>query len=90
MMKIRFHRQFRKDLLGLRRSGWDMAPFEAFLDVLEVQWPLPPKYEAHMLRGDRAGMWYIHLRQNWIVFLKREGTTITLLRTGTHAMLGLE
>ncbi len=65
-----------------------MEPFAVFLRDCQ-HWPLPVKYEAHMLIGDQQGIWDIHIRQNWIVLLKKEKDTITLLRTGTHAMLGI-
>lgn len=87
-MRVLFHRRCDKDLERLKAAGWNMKPFEQFL-LDCVQWPLPKKYEAHQLMGDKDGIWDIHIRQNWIVFLKKEGSVIRLLRTGTHADLGI-
>lgn len=89
MPRIEYARKFKKDLLRLKKSGWSMEPFEEFSCVLMEQWPLPPKYKPHLLHGDKRDIWDIHLRQNWVVFLKKEGQSITLLRTGTHAHLGI-
>lgn len=88
-MKIVFHRTCDKDLIRWKRAGWDMEPFKQFLRDCADSWPLPSKYEAHPLHGDLEGVWDIHIRRNWLVLLKKEGNTITLLRTGTHAMLGI-
>lgn len=88
-MKVFFHHQCEKDVRRCKKAGWDMTLFERFMNDCE-RWPLPQKYEAHELLGEKKGIWDIHLRQNWLVFLKKEGDTITLLRTGTHASLGLE
>ncbi|MEK7562925.1 MAG: type II toxin-antitoxin system mRNA interferase toxin, RelE/StbE family [Patescibacteria group bacterium] len=87
-MKIDFHHQCDKDLARLKKSGWKMEPFAEFLRSCQT-WPLPVQYEAHVLLGDQKGVWDIHIRQNWIVLLKKEDNTIKLLRTGTHAMLGI-
>jgi addiction module RelE/StbE family toxin len=67
-----------------------MHPFDLFIEELQSHWPLPAKYETHPMLGDQNGVWDIHIRQHWIVLLKKEGNAITLLRTGTHAMLGIE
>jgi len=87
-MRIIFHRQCDKDLARLKKSGWKMEPFIEFLHECQ-HWPLHAKYKAHELLGNRQGIWDIHIRQNWIVLLKKEGNAITLLRTGTHASLGI-
>lgn len=89
MLRIDYARQFKKDLLRLKKAGWKMSTFDEFADVLRNQWPLPSRYEAHQLVGDKEGIWDIHIRQNWVLFLKKEGSVITLLRTGTHADLGI-
>ena len=88
-MKVFFHHQCEKDVRKWKRAGWDLSLFEQFIADCAA-WPLPKKYEAHELLGEKKGIWDIHLRQNWLIFLKKEGETITLLRTGTHALLGLE
>lgn len=89
-MRINFHKNFKRDVKKLRLAGWDMEPLEEFLDALmKDEWPLPKRYEAHPLHGDLEGTWDIHLRQNWLVFFRKENDAILLLRTGTHAHLGI-
>lgn len=87
-MRIIFHHQCDKDIARLKKSGWNMDAFATFLRDCQ-QWPLPLRYEAHQLLGEEQGIWDIHIRQNWVVLLKKNGNVITLLRTGTHAMLGI-
>lgn len=87
MPKIDYHRQFRKDLQRLRKSGVDMTVFEVFVEDLQRSWPLPTKYQAHLLHGKYAGIFDVHIRQNWVVFLKKKADKVILLRTGTHASL---
>lgn len=41
------------------------------------------------MTGDREGVWDAQSRQNWLVFFSREKQRVTLLRTGTHASLGI-
>lgn len=89
-MQIEFHKEFHRDIRKWRKAGWDMAPFEQFIDaLLNDEWPLPKRYQAHPLHGDMEGTWDVHLRQNWLVFLRKEKNQILLLRTGTHAYLGI-
>ena len=89
-MTVEYHRAFQKDVHRLEKSGWDMKPLSEFIETLfGDQWPPDEKYEMHRLKGDLKGILDIHLRQNWIVFLQKKNDRITLLRTGTHAMLGL-
>jgi addiction module RelE/StbE family toxin len=67
-----------------------MDLFENFLKVvLEDTWPLPRHYRAHLLQGNLKGVWDVHLRHNWVIFFQKKETVITLLRTGTHAYLGI-
>lgn len=70
-------------------AGKDIEPLNTFIDVVRTTWPPPAKYEAHMLGGPLEGIWDIHIRQNWIVLLRFEKSTLYFLRMGTHADLGL-
>lgn len=41
------------------------------------------------LVGDKKGIWDVRIRRNWVVFLKKEDSVMTLLRTGTQGELGI-
>lgn len=89
MPQLNFSRQFLKDVRKWRKSGQSMALFDGFVAVIMQTWPPPAKYEPHLLQGPFAGIWDIHLRQNWVVLLRFQAGTVHFLRMGTHAELGL-
>jgi mRNA interferase YafQ len=89
MPQIKFSKRFIKDVRRWRKSGQNMALFDEFVAVIMQTWPPPQKYEPHLLQGPFEGVWDIHLRQNWVVLLKFELGTVSFLRMGTHAELGL-
>ncbi len=66
-----------------------MAPFDEFVATAASTWPPPAKFEAHLLIGPFEGVWDVHLRQNWVLLLRFHVGTVTFLRMGTHAELGL-
>ena|SRR3989338_4257128 len=89
MPNIEYTKRFWKDVQRWERSGKGIDPLHEFLRMAQDEWPLPAKYEAHLLAGPMEGIWDIHIRQNWIVLMEYHAGTITLLRMGTHAELGL-
>ncbi len=89
MPQLEFSKQFLRDVKKWRKSGNNMALFEEFLTVATHTWPPPAKFEAHLLIGPFDGIWDIHLRQNWVLLLRFRTGTVTFLRMGTHAELGL-
>lgn len=89
MPQLEFSRHFLKDVAKRRKSGSSMVPFDEFVHLISGIWPLPAKYEAHLLVGPMDGIWDVHIRQNWVVLLQFHHGTIRFLRMGTHAELGL-
>ena len=88
-MQILFDKAFHRDYARWKKAGWDMDALDAFIQEAEAAWPLPDKYGVHPLKGALRGVWDAHIRENWVVFFAKNKTTITLLRTGTHAYLGI-
>lgn len=72
----------------MMESGWDRQLLDAFILSCE-HWPLSGAYEVHRMKGEMAGVWDAHIRQNWVVLFRKNGDCIYFLRTGTHAMLGI-
>lgn len=66
-----------------------MEPLEQFICDAAHSWPLPNKYESHPLKGPLRGAWDAHIRENWVILFAKDKDTLILLRTGTHAYLGL-
>lgn len=89
MPKLSFSTRFAKDVRKWKRSGRSMQPFEEFLQIVRNTWPPPARYEAHLLQGEFAGIWDVHLRQNWVLLLRFHEGTLEFRRMGTHAELGL-
>lgn len=89
MPHVEFSKRFVKDVNKWRKSGQNMALFEEFVAATFRTWPPSAKFEPHLLIGPFDGVWDIHLRQNWVLLLRFHAGTVTFLRMGTHAELGL-
>ena len=60
------------------------------LDALSAGPPFAAKYHVHELQGDLQGVWDFHVARNWLILFRYiDASTIELLRTGTHASIGL-
>lgn len=87
--EIHYHRHFKRDLERLKRAGWDLEPLRTFMKALFV-FPLPKRYGLHKLHGELEGIWDVHIAHDWVVFFRYvDESDVELLRTGTHAMLGM-
>ena len=89
MPKCEFTKRFLKDMKKWKQSGSSMEPFFEFLEIAKKTWPPPAKYESHLMSGRFEGICNVHLRQNWVLFLKYQAGTVEFLRMGTHADLNL-
>lgn len=89
MPQLEFSRSFLKDIKKWKKSGQNMEKFDAFVRIVSQTWPPPSQYDPHLLQGPFAGVWDIHLRQNWVVLLRYQQGAVRFLRMGTHAELGL-
>lgn len=85
MPQLEFSRQFVKDTQKWRKSGVSMVPFDEFVHLISGTWPLPARYEAHLLTGSMEGIWDVHIRRNWVVLLRFHRGTVRFLRMGTPA-----
>ncbi|WP_125581191.1 type II toxin-antitoxin system mRNA interferase toxin, RelE/StbE family [Levilactobacillus cerevisiae] len=57
---------------------------------MEDQLTLQKDYHLHTLKGDKAGIYELHLERNWLLLYQITGTTeltLLLLRTGTHDII---
>lgn len=67
-----------------------MQKMRLFLQELRRSPPYPEQYDIHPLQGNLEGVWDAHLAQNWVVFFRPvQAGVIEVLRTGTHAYLGI-
>ncbi len=89
MLKVRFLARFKKDYKIIQKRGYDTRIFEAVVDMLRQEIPLPPRYQDHVLKGNYSGFRECHLTPDWLLIYKVENEilTLTLTRTGTHSDL---
>ena len=62
-----------------------MAKLDSIAESLQAGEPLEPRYHAHRLVGDMAGHWECRIEPDWLLVWGEDDTTVTLLRTDTHA-----
>jgi len=79
--------RIKKQLLGLKKRGYDMSLFKGVVSMLLDGIPLPAKHRDHPLRGNRAGYRDCHIQDDWILVYKVEQGALTLIlsETGTHS-----
>jgi mRNA interferase YafQ len=78
---------FRKDLERMKRRGKDIEKLKALIILLSKQQQLPAKYQDHKLQGKYIYQRECHIEPDWLLVYKRDETTLTLERTGSHADL---
>ncbi len=52
MLKVRYTNRFKKDFKLMKKQGYDIKLFEAVLNLLVQNKPLPEKYLDHQLIGN--------------------------------------
>ena len=89
MYSIRFTNRFKKDIKRCKKRGYNLFELEQAIDILQNRGKLPPKYKAHILAGQYAGLWECHLKPDWLMVWNQNDDTLTLLfmATGTHSDL---
>ncbi len=89
MLKIKYHKQFKKDYKTIVRRGYDIARLEQVLEILIQDQDLPAKYKDHALTGNYTGFRECHITPDWLLIYKKEKDILilTLSRTGTHSDL---
>ena len=81
--------RFRRDLRRMRRRGKDIGKIQAVVRLLANEEPLPERQRDHRLVGDWRHCRECHIEPDWLLIyqIDTERTTLTLVRTGTHADL---
>lgn len=73
----------------LQRQGHTWGKFNAVLEYLINEKPLPPECNDHALRGDYVGYRECHIMPDWLLIYKvaKDTLTLVLVRTGSHSDL---
>ena len=89
MLDIYYQNRFKKDYAKAIKRGYNPKKFQAVLDLLVHQKPLPPKHCDHALIGNYHGYRECHIQPDWLLIYKIEDQKLllTLVRTGTHSDL---
>lgn len=88
--ELLLHRQFKKDLERIKRSGWSMDNMQKALEALADGPPFPASFNVHALQGTLQNVYDMHVAHNWLILFRYESkNVIEVLRTGTHASINL-
>ena len=91
MLKIRYHKQFKKDFKLAMKRGLKANLLEEVLDFLIQEKELPAKYRDHKLTAAKhfKGVRECHIQPDWLLVYKvdKEELILNLLRTGSHSDL---
>ncbi len=77
--------RYRRELRRAARRGKDRAKIKEITDQLIAGEPLDPWHRAHQLVGNMAPLWECRIEFDWLLVWDEDDTTVTLMRTGTHA-----
>lgn len=87
MLRLFRRNRFDNDLRRMQKRGKKIAKLWDVVEILMKDHSLPIKHRNHKLSGDMEGLWDCHIEPDWILIYEMTDTTLTLLRTGTHADL---
>ena len=79
--------QFKKDLKKAKKRGKPGDKLQAILETIVAGRPLASKHRPHKLSGDWQPCWECHIETDWLLIWDEDETSVTLIRTGTHADL---
>jgi len=82
---------FRKDFKRAVKQGRNLQKFAAVVGRLAQGLPLPAANRDHQLSGKFAHARECHIEPDWLLVYQIDNgeLILTLMRTGTHAELGL-
>lgn len=65
------------------------ADVSEFLTYVKNREPLPAKYKAHQLKGDRKGTWDAHIKGDLVLLYTLDDNHVTLVAIGSHNQLNI-
>ncbi len=87
MRTIRRDTQFKKDVKRLVKRGKNILKLKSIITSLVNADQLPARYKDHQLRGTLKDCRECHIEPDWLLMYRIEGSTLCLIRTGTHSDL---
>ena len=89
MLKIEYHKSFKKDYKRVKKQGYSIAKLEPVIALLADEQQLPESYRDHALKGNYDGFRECHIQPDWLLIYRIEDDVLvlTLARTGSHSDL---
>jgi mRNA interferase YafQ len=87
MRTIRRDTQFKKDVNRLIKRGKNLNKLKWIIETLVAAEELPTRNKDHALRGTLKDCRECHIEGDWLLIYRIEGSTLCLVRTGTHTDL---
>jgi mRNA interferase YafQ len=87
MRSIRRDTQFKKDVKLIKKRGKDIEKLKNIIYCLIKAEKLPHKNRDHPLKGTLKDCRECHIEPDWLLIYRIEGSTLCLVRTGSHADL---
>ena len=87
MLKVKTSGQFKKDYKKCLKRGLDIDLLKSIVSVLAIPSELPPKNQAHELKGEYKSFSECHILPDWLLIYRYSEEYLELARTGTHADL---
>jgi len=87
MLEVRATTRFKKEVKKAARQQKEMQRLGAAIDLLQAEELLPERNLDHALTGNYMGHRECHLSPDWLLIYKIEGSTLILVRMGSHSEL---
>lgn len=89
MLKIKYHKSFKKDIKRAKSRGFDLDKLKKVIEMLVIGEQLPEKYKDHCLSGNYSGYRECHIQPDWLLIyeINNDELILALYRTETHSDL---
>lgn len=91
MLKIKYHRQFKRDYKLALKRGLKAFKLEEILEILIKGESLPEKYRDHQLVASKyyQNVRECHIQPDWLLIyqIDNDNLILNLVRTGSHSDL---
>jgi len=88
--KVQTTKIFDRNYKKLYKKHLDMQQLDSLIDLIidEDLATLKRKYRLHQLKNDKAGVYDVHVSDNWLLLYEiNADKVLTLLATGDHSIL---
>jgi mRNA interferase YafQ len=79
--------QFKKDFKRAQSQGKDVEALKDVITMLAREEKLPEKYKDHSLRGQWRLHRDCHIKSDWVLIYRIDGSSLFLERMGSHSEL---